>query len=292
MSSRFARRMSSSGDVRGGGFISLAALLVLPAVVLLAVASSVALQSGESYLRRAVAERRVREQARVAVLEVIELMRADATPQAHSRHDPLWRRRPRGVEITAVLPPERCVVGLRCFSRYAYINVNAAPVTRLETVARARLPIDAPSAAVLEPILSARRAEELLSPASLRFALGTYHEALAPVLTARPLVNVNTAPPAVIEEVIAAEAPTVDSPRALGRVLHARERAEISREDLPALLAVDEEARVLSFLGVRTLTLGLLIARGDRRYEAVLARVPDAVSAGGVQVLRFSEVRP
>jgi hypothetical protein len=292
VSTRFAGRISPSGDVRGGGYISVAALIVLPAVVLLAVASSVALQSGERYLRRVVADRRVREQARAAVIEVIELMRADATPQAHSRHDPLWRRRPHGVEITAILPHERCVAGLRCLSRYAYVNVNVAPVSLLETVVGARLPMDARSAAVLEPILTARRAGELFSPESLRFALGTDHQALAPVLTAHPLVNVNTAPAAVIEKVLASEAPTADVSRALGRVLHARERAEIVREDLPELLAVDEEARVLSFLGVRSFTLGLLIARGDRRYEAVIARIPDAVGAGGLQVLRFSEVRP
>lgn len=280
---------------RGGaacGFVSGTALIVLPALVLLAVASSAALQAAESYLQRTGAHRRAREQAREGVLEVIELIQADETPEAHSRHDPLWTRRPPGVEITGALPAGRCVPGLRCFSRYAYVNVNGASVSRLEAVAEARLPVDAPPGRVLEPVLAARRRGELLSPASLRLALGAHHEVLAPVLTAQALVNVNTAPPAALEEVIASEAPAVDARRAVRRIVEARERAEILRGDLPALLSVEADARLLSFLGVRSFTLRLLIARGGRSYEAVLARVPDPVGTDGVQVLRFAEVRP
>lgn len=290
MSTRFAERTSCGRNE--GGFISGAALLVFPALVLLAVASSVALEAGESYLERARADRRAREKARAAVLEVVELMQADATPAAHSRHDPLWQRRPPGVEITEILPRGRCAIGLQCFSRYAYVNVNAAPVTLLETIAAARLPVDVPSGPLLEPVLAARRRAEPLSPASLRLAFGERYERLAPVLTAHALVNVNTAPALVIEEVIVTEAPAVDTGRALGRILGARERAEILRGDLPGLLAVGADARVLSFLGVRSYTLRLLIARGGRHYEAVLARVPEPVGADGVQVLRFAEVRP
>lgn len=275
-----------------GGFISGTALLVLPALVLLAVATSVALQTGETYLQRAGARRRARGEARAAVVEVIELMQADASPGAHSRHDPLWRRRPPGVEITGVLPEDRCAPGLPCFSRYAYVNVNAAPVTILEDVAEARLPVGVAPGPVLEPVLAARLRGELLTPASLRLALGAHHDALTPVLTAHALVNVNTAPPDVIADVIAVEAPAVDARSALRRIREARERGEIRREDLPALLAVGADARVLSVLGVRSLTLRLLIFRGGRRFEAVLARVPDPAGTDDVQVLRFAEVRP
>lgn len=290
MSPRFAECTPRRGSA--GGFISGAALLVLPVLVLLAVTSSVALQAAMSYLERAGVDLRAREKARAAVREVIDLIQADTTPAAQSRHDPLWRLSPPGVEIAAVLPRGRCVLGLQCFSRYAYLNVNAASVVLLETVAAARLPEDVPPAPVLEPILASRRRGEPLSPASLRLALGERYESLTPVLTAEALVNANTAPAAVIEEVIAVEAPAVDAGRALGRILDARERGEILRGELPGLLAVGADARVLSFLGVRSFTLRLLILRGGRRYEAVLARIPEPAGTDGVQVLRFAEVRP
>jgi hypothetical protein len=275
-----------------GGFISGTALLVLPALVLLAAATSVAIQTGETYLQRAGAYRRARGEARAVVIEVIELMQADATPGAHSRHDPLWRRRPPGVEITGVLPRGRCVPGLQCFSRYAYVNVNTAPVTLLETVAGARLPVGVASGPVLAPILAARRRGEMLTPASLRLALGAHHDALTPVLTAHALVNVNTAPPDVIADAIAVEAPAVDARSALRRILDAREREEILRGDLPALLSVEADARVLAFLGVRSSALRVLVSRGGRSFEAVLARIPDPAGTDGVQVLRFAEVQP
>ena len=275
-----------------GGFISGTALLVLPALVLLAVATSVALQTGETYLQRAGAYRRARGEARAAVVEVIELMQADATPGAHSPHDPLWRRRPPGVEITGVLPEGRCAPGLPCFSRYAYVNVNTAPVTLLEDVAGARLPVGVAPGSVLAPVFAARRRGEMLTPASLRLALGAHHDALTPVLTAHALVNVNTAPPDVIAEVIAVEAPAVDARSALRRILDARERGEILRGDLPAILSVGADAWVLSVLGVRSFTLRLLVSRGGRRFEAILARIPDPAGTDGVQVLRFAEVRP
>lgn len=296
MSIRFTERRPSGRDAGGGadagGFISGTALLVLPALVLLAVASSVAIQAGEKYLQRVRADRRARGEARAAVVEVIELMQADATPAAHSRHDPLWRRPPPGVEITGVLPADRCAPGLQCFSRYAYVNVNAAPATLLEAVAGARLPVDVVPGPVLDPVFAARRRGEHLTPASLRLALGAHYEALTPVLTAHALVNVNTAPPDVLADAIAAEAPAVDARSALRRIREAREREEIRRGELPALLAVEADARVLSVLGVRSFTLRLLISRGGRSFEAVLARVAEPAGTEGVQVLRFAEVGP
>lgn len=291
-SGRFAERRSPGPGPAAGGFISGTALLVLPALVVLAVATSVAIQTGEKYLQRAGARRRARGEARAAVVEVIELMQADATPGAHSRHDPQWRRRPPGVEITGVLPRGRCMPGLPCFSRYAYVNVNTAPVTLLETVAGARLPVGVAPGPVLAPVLAARRRDELLTPSSLRLALGAHHDALTPVLTAHALVNVNTAPPEVIADTIAVEAPEVDAGSALRRILDARERGEILRGDLPALLSVEADAPVMSVLGVRSFTLRLLILRGGRSFEAVLARVPGPAGTDGVQVLRFAEVRP
>lgn len=277
---------------RANGFIGGVALLVLPAIVLLAAGSSAALQAGERYLERAAAARSPREEALGAVLEAMELIAADATPEAQSRHDPLWRRRPRGVEIEEAVPRGRCVPGQQCFSRYAYVNVNAAPLHLLETVVAARLPPDRPAEPVLATLRSVRSQGELLSPAGLRLALGEHHEALAPVITAHALVNVNTAPPPVVEAVLAAEAPAVDTQRALRRILEARDRGEILRDGLPGLLGVGPDARVLSFLGVRSFTLRLLIERGGRRFEAVLARVPEAAGGDGLQLLRFAEVAP
>jgi hypothetical protein len=289
---------------RDHGFATGAALVMMSLLGLVLATVGEPVVQARAYLSRAAAADAARAQAQAAVEAVIEVLRADPTPGADSFHDPLWARGVAGVVVRECYPPY--AGGDGC---HAYTNANTASLHRLQDVAAGRLPVGMDSAAALAPLLAVRATGELLDSAGLRLALGDAYEPLSPAITARPLVNANTAGPAVLAEVLAEYLPTDRGaggggrrsrrsggdawPAALSRMLTARRESELRRGDLPRVLEVPADAPLLAVLGVRSPALELLIHRGGRRFEAVIARVPGAGGTAGTgaryQVLRLRE---
>jgi hypothetical protein len=180
---------------------------------------------------------------------------------------------------------------MRCRSRYAYLNVNAAPLRSLEAVAAARLPGPAAVGRLIAHIDDARARGELLSDAALRLALGEVWRAVTPIITAEPVVNANTAPPGILEALLADEMPNADSRVLVERILAVREERELGDEDLAALRGSRGAERLDAVVGVRALTYRLLVEVDGRGFEAILARVPRSGAAAEYRVVRFAEVR-
>ena len=273
------------------GFIAAGALVAVAAAVCVLLAASALLETASSYLARSAAGRRTRQEARALVETVLSRLERDPTPAGDSVHDPLWTELPQGVTVSEPLPEHRCIAGLRCRSRYAYLNVNAAPLRSLEAVAAARLRDPGSAERFIDHVDAARVRGELLSDAALRLALGEAWRAVTPVITAEPVVNANTAPPGVLEALLAEAMPHADSRVLAERILAAREEQELGEEDLVALTGSGGTERLDAVLGVRALTYRLLIEVDGRGFEAILARVPRPGAAEEYRVVRFAELQ-
>ncbi len=282
------------GGTAGAGYedggLSVAALALVTVVAVLGWVVLALQATGNDLLRRSAEERAARAEAMEVVAEIVELLESDSTPTAHSFHDPLWKSPPEGVELADVTAREPAWVSER-----VYLNVNTAPRRHLEAVAAGRLPPERSVKQVLAPVFAARRRAEQLTAETLRLALGRDHRVLAPVFTAEPLLNVNTASRSALEGVLAeaAEAAEIAEIAETGRLrdclFRAREQGELDRDDLEVLLGAETADRLRTVLGVRTLVIRALIPGGARRYEADIAWIP--APERRYRVLSFSEVR-
>jgi hypothetical protein len=273
---------SADGD---RGFVTATALLVVPALVFLSLVQALPVPVVAAHLEGRAAARAGRAAAHTAVEEAIALLAADPTPEGQSAYDPLWQETPPGVRVSEVLPRYAGGTG-----RLTYAHASTAPRSRLLQIAAGRLSPEVSPAAALAPVLAARAGGETLTPELLRHLLGEHHAALVPPITARPLVNANTADPRVLEALIAEHSPGSDPRRAVGRITRARAEGELHRAELAALLELPPEAAVFAVLGGRSVSLRLDIRRRGRRYEAVVLRVPGAGPADRLQVIRLAEV--
>ncbi|MFP4705263.1 MAG: hypothetical protein ACLFMV_10705 [Spirochaetaceae bacterium] len=279
------------GGTAGTGYedggLSVAALALVTVVAVLGWVVLALQATGNDLLRRSAEERAARAEAMEVVAEIVELLESDSTPTAHSFHDPLWKSPPEGVELADVTAREPAWVSER-----VYLNVNTAPRRHLEAVAAGRLPPERSVKQVLAPVFAARRRAEQLTAETLRLALGRDHRVLAPVFTAEPLLNVNTASRSALEAVLAeaAEAAEIaETGRLRDCLFRAREQGELDRDDLEVLLGAETADRLRTVLGVRTLVIRALIPGGARRYEADIAWIP--APERRYRVLSFSEVR-
>ncbi|MFP4206748.1 MAG: hypothetical protein ACLFSP_11615 [Spirochaetaceae bacterium] len=279
------------GGTAGAGYedggLSVAALALVTVVAVLGWVVLALQATGNDLLRRSAEERAARAEAMEVVAEIVELLESDSTPTAHSFHDPLWKSPPEGVELADVTAREPAWVSER-----VYLNVNTAPRRHLEAVAAGRLPPERSVKQVLAPVFAARRRAEQLTAETLRLALGRDHRVLAPVFTAEPLLNVNTASRSALEGVLAeaAEAAEIaETGRLRDCLFRAREQGELDRDDLEVLLGAETADRLRTVLGVRTLVIRALIPGGARRYEADIAWIP--APERRYRVLSFSEVR-
>jgi hypothetical protein len=270
------------------GFVTFAAAALLSALVLIALSHAAPVPVVLEHLEATARRREARAAARDTLEEVIRLLEADPTPQAQSVHDPLWQRTPPGVVVDEPLPPSAGGDG-----RYTYANVNAARRQRLRKVAAGRLPPDVSAQEVLEPVLDARERGEVLTPQLLRHVLGEHYESLAPAVSARALVNANTATAAVLARLIAAHTTGLDAARTAARIVQARAESELARGDLAAILERPADAPVFAVLGVRSFTVRLEIriegGRGGRVFEALVLRVPERERPDRFQVVRLTE---
>lgn len=279
------------GGTAGTGYedggLSVAALALVTVVAVLGWVVLALQATGNDLLRRSAEERAARAEAMEVVAEIVELLESDSTPTAHSFHDPLWKSPPEGVELADVTAREPAWASER-----VYLNVNTAPRRHLEAVAAGRLPPERSVKQVLAPVFAARRRAEQLTAETLRLALGRDHRVLAPVFTAEPLLNVNTASRSALEAVLAeaAEAAEIaETGRLRDCLFRAREQGELDRDDLEVLLGAETADRLRTVLGVRTLVIRALIPGGARRYEADIAWIP--APERRYRVLSFSEVR-
>ncbi|MFP4613932.1 MAG: hypothetical protein ACLFM5_11110 [Spirochaetaceae bacterium] len=279
------------GGTAGAGYedggLSVAALALVTVVAVLGWVVLALQATGNDLLRRSAEERAARAEAMEVVAEIVELLESDSTPTAHSFHDPLWKSPPEGVELADVTAREPAWASER-----VYLNVNTAPRRHLEAVAAGRLPPERSVKQVLAPVFAARRRAEQLTAETLRLALGRDHRVLAPVFTAEPLLNVNTASRSALEGVLAeaAEAAEIaETGRLRDCLFRAREQGELDRDDLEVLLGAETADRLRTVLGVRTLVIRALIPGGARRYEADIAWIP--APERRYRVLSFSEVR-
>ena len=283
-------------------------------LVVAAIASAGAIGLSRAMTERMADTRRARGAALEAVDTAISLLRDDPTPTAQSLHDPLWQRPPEGVSVTdlsarvsaAVVPPEVVPLGARGATpavrprRYAprelpFFNVNAAPSDLLERIAASRLPASVSSSVVLEPLYRLRREGTLVSPETLRLALGHHYRRLAPVLRAEPLLNANTLPRAQLAGLLGAF--SRDGGSAAERVIDARAGVELDATGLTRLLGDSLSQSVLSFIGVRSWGVSLRIEKNGRVFRAVIACVRDEASVGwnaeqapGFVVTRFLQL--
>lgn len=282
--------MKPAADTHGGGFAALASLLVLVALVTTLPLLAAAGRLFEAQRARRAAAVSRRAAAYEAVRAAASRMREDPTPRASSYHDPLYRRTPTGTIVTPVEPPLGRDEANDEQWLYPFFNVNTAPADRLERVAADRLPEDVSPARALSVVRATRERGELLTPDTLRRALGSSYDALHPVITAQPLLNANTASERSLERVLRRHVRSARAAALASRLVAERGAREIHAGELPELLGVPADAPVLAEIGVRGHLVQLGIRRGGRRYEALLVRLPGPDPHTEIRVLRFAEV--
>jgi type II secretory pathway component PulK len=276
------------------GSITLLSVFLLFAASIAFAALATSVVSVTSWLSFIDESRDRRSRAAELVEQAVELWKADPSPESHSFHDPLWQLDAAGMRLTD-LTGVPGTGGPRAATavvapRYTYLNVNTAPRARLLEIARARLPAGIPAGRVMGGVLSARAAGEIVTGDDLSYMLGSYHEMLFPVITAAPLVNVNTAPPEVVQRLVRSVAADVDIHAAseLAARIAARRRAEeIDTEELESMLGPLAHGMVGATLGVRSHALLLEMNPDDSSFEAVIMRIP---KSSEVRVVRFAEV--
>lgn len=278
------------------GFATFASLVLIASLVAVLPLLAAAGRLLEAQLARRTDAVLLRARARDAVAEAVSLMRADPSPGATSPHDPLFVHPPGGTTVASV-EPRLTAVGHegpdpRDHRPYPFINVNTVATRRLEDVAAARLPQDVSPARVLAGVHAARERGELLTPDTLRRAVGAGYEALHPVVTAEPLFNANTSSRRTLERLLRRHLGARRAHAVTTRITEYRSREEIDTGDLPRLLGVPADSAVPAVLGVRSHLVSLRVRRRGRHFEALLARLPGSARHPEIRVLRFAEVRP
>ena len=268
--------MSPGQSGTQSGFLMPAAAMGLAAFALVVVAASLVVSAAGRDVSTIAREHAAREKALEAIQRVLQLLEADPTPEASSFHDPVWGKLSANVRLRELLPNP------------AGANVNRASKARLEAIAVGRLPAHVPPARALRKVYQARAAGELLTPDSLKLALKAHYRQLAPAITAAPEVNVNTAGEKKLRSLLKELLPAGRVSAAVDRILAAREKRELTPDELPALAPGADEATLRGTLGVRSKAYLIEIEEGGYTFEAVLVR---RGATGEFALARFRELR-
>ncbi len=161
---------------------------------------------------------------------------------------------------------------------YGYANVNVADEFALRRLYLLRTG-DAAGADIFHAtVRQLRRERRVAHPDELRAVLGLGHDALVPVVSAEPGLNVHFLAERLLGDLLAYPAFGVPRPREAARaLLEARFRSELSTSDLARLVGAPAGSALHQYLGVTTWFWRITAEQGTARLQLVVARVPGAV---------------
>jgi hypothetical protein len=163
-------------------------------------------------------------------------------------------------------------------------SVNTADELALEQLFRQVAP-EGDAAGFRSRLRDARTARHRVEPAEIAALLGTTAPAVLSSVTASPVWNVHYLPELLLRETVRARPFGIAEPDAVAAaVLAARERREISPEELPGILGVATGNRILAYLGTVTWFWRATWVQDGWRTEVVIARntLPDGSRAFSV----------
>jgi hypothetical protein len=169
------------------------------------------------------------------------------------------------------------------FTPYSYFNINVSDEFVLRKLFEIRTGDKVKAELFHLKIQNYRLQTEeksFVQPDELFEFLGLFYEAVYPVVNAEPVINVNFAPPSVLRAVLIASG--IEQPEeTVESLLQSRHTRPLSRDVLEFILGeAFHETPVGQYLGHRTWFWRLSISRNASALTWVLARVPQAVSAG------------
>jgi hypothetical protein len=161
---------------------------------------------------------------------------------------------------------------------YGYANVNVADEFALRRLYLLRTG-DAAGADIFHAtVRQVRRERRVVHPDELRAVLGLGHDALVPVVSAEPGLNVHFLAERLLEDLLACPGLGVPRPRDAARaVLEARSSSELSTSDLVRIVGAPAGSRIHQYLGVTTWFWRITVVQGTSRLQLVVARVPGEV---------------
>jgi type II secretory pathway component PulK len=158
---------------------------------------------------------------------------------------------------------------------YGIANINVTDEFALRSLYALRTG-DAAAAEVFHTRVQQHLRElRVLRPEDVQAFLGPGYDALYPVVSAEPCMNVHFLDPLILAELLAYPALAVPHPQASARaILASRTRSELSSAGLLALVAAPTASRIYQYLGVVTWFWRLTVAARHARLELVVARLP------------------
>ncbi|HET6487289.1 MAG TPA: hypothetical protein VFH83_12755, partial [Spirochaetia bacterium] len=165
----------------------------------------------------------------------------------------------------------------RYFTAYGYANINVTDEFALQKLYAVRTGDSAAAEVFHSQVQRLLMDQRILKPDELRTFLGSAYDALYPVMSAEPCMNVHFVDPDVLTALLAYPELKVPHPaQAAQQILETRGRTELSQEDLVRIIGAPSTSRIYQYLGVVTWFWRISASSGASRVDLVVARVPES----------------
>lgn len=161
------------------------------------------------------------------------------------------------------------------FSCYGWANINLIDEFAARSLATALTGSDSAGEEIRVKIQNLLSTQRLETTAGLGTLLGANFESLYPAFNAEPSMNINFVPELILRELLSYPDYHIDNPGArTSSILSLRETKAIDMKEIPGLLGVDANNRILCYFG--SITWFREIRLEDKRgtFSVIVARIP------------------
>jgi len=163
----------------------------------------------------------------------------------------------------------------RYFSGYCYANLNTTDEFALRKLYSIRM-ADLEGAEVFHARWQqAMIQKKALKRSDLKEILGLDYGKLYPLMNVEPSFNVHFIDVMLLTQLLSIADLKIPNPaESVQLILSARDRSELSREELRRVIGAAEDNMIYQYLGVTTWFWRITIAKGAFRLEMIVARIP------------------
>ena len=163
----------------------------------------------------------------------------------------------------------------RYFSGYSYANINTTDEFALRKLYAIRM-ADQQGAEVFRTHWQQTMIQKKsVKRDEVRDFLGVDYRKLFPLMNAEPSFNVHFMDPLLLTQVLSLADLKIPKPAESAQlILDARDRSELTLDDLPRMIGAKDDNMIYQYLGVTTWFWKITAARGANRLEMIVARVP------------------
>ena len=163
----------------------------------------------------------------------------------------------------------------RYFSGYCYANLNTTDEFALRKLYAIRM-ADQQGAEVFRTHWQQMMIQKkTLKRSEVRDFLGVDYGKLFPLMNAEPSFNVHFMDALLLTQILSIADLKIPKPAESAQlILGARDRSELTLDDLPRMIGAKDDNMIYQYLGVTTWFWKIIAARGVNRLEMIVARVP------------------